>query len=274
MQMTLSDLNKVISLAKEASDIILDFYRTQNFIQNMKADKTPVTSADLSSHKFLVEHLAQLTPNIPVLSEESAHISLQERCQWERYWLIDPLDGTKEFINRTGDFSVMIALVEHNRPCLGVIYSPIKKLCFYAVKDAGAWMQEAEHPAVLLPKNEKHLIGNKIKILISPHFDVNYLQGKLSTEYEYEYEKIGSASLKSCFIAAGKADAYLRIGPTGEWDTAAAECILKEVQGDICNLSLQPLTYNQRDVLINPDFIAMGPKNFPWCHILGKLYKG
>lgn len=266
-------LNKVISLTKDAGEIILDFYHKQNFSQHIKSDLTPVTTADLKVDAFLNEQLHLLTPHIPVLSEEASDIPFSDRQEWETYWLVDPLDGTREFIDRTGDFSVMVALVQKNRPVLGVVYSPIRKLCFYASVNAGAWVKKGDQEAEKLPlcKGESE---RSIKFLVSPRFDTESLKGRLSSDYQYEFEKIGSASLKSCMVAAGYADAYLRLGPTGEWDTAATECILKETGGDILNLYLQPLIYNKSESLENPAFIALGNRTLPWNKILGHLYKG
>lgn len=267
-------LNKVINLAKEAGDIILECYHTQNFSQHIKSDQTPVTTADLKVHAFLHNKFSLLTPHIPVLSEEDIDISFTERSAWETYWLIDPIDGTREFIDHTGDFSVMIALVHKNQPVLGIVYSPVRELCFYACSGGGAWVQEKELEAKQLHNVQTANEKRKLKFLVSPRFDITRLQGKLTTDYEYEFEKVGSASLKSCMIAAGKADAYLRLGPTGEWDTAATTCILKEVGGEILDLHLQPLTYNQRESLENPAFIALKDVSLPWDKILGLLYKG
>lgn len=267
-------LDDVIDLAKDAGEIILTCYQTRNFSQHVKSDQTPVTTADLMVHAFLHEKLLRLTPHIPVLSEEDTDISFAQRSAWETYWLIDPIDGTREFIDHTGDFSVMIALIHKNKPVLGIVYSPVRELCFYAGLGMGAWIQEKEKQAERLQELQPCGEKKELKFLISPRFDNERLQGKLTEDYQYRFEKVGSASLKSCMVAAGKADAYLRLGPTGEWDTAATTCILKEVGGDILDLHLQPLTYNQRESLINPAFIALKDASLPWKDILGKLYKG
>lgn len=226
-------LDKAIDLAKDAGDIILDCYHTQNFSQHIKSDQTPVTTADLKVHAFLHEKLSMLTPYIPVLSEEDIDISFAERSTWHTYWLIDPIDGTREFIDHTGDFSVMIALVHHHQPVLGIVYAPVREECFYASSGGGAWFEYKGEAAQQLHSLRAAHEKKRLRFLVSPRFDIGCLQGKLSDDYQYEFERVGSASLKSCMIAAGKADAYLRLGPTGEWDTAATTCILKEVGGKI-----------------------------------------
>lgn len=261
-------LQPVIDIARESGRLILDIYQHGDFKLQIKSDDTPVTTADLVAHKFLTERLSKLTPNIPVLSEEDTRISFKERKNWTRYWLVDPLDGTQEFIAGTGDFSTMIALVENHQPVLGVVYSPVYDVFYYALKGKGAWkiMGNAEKTSLSVMKHMRE--ATTLSIAISRRQDVKTIIECLASNRNYDFVPLGSASLKSCLVAEGLVDCYLRLGPTGEWDTAATQCILEEAGGRILDLNLNPLSYNERDSLINPNFIALGDTGLPWKEIL------
>lgn len=261
-------LQPVMDIARGSGRLILDIYQRGDFKQQTKSDNTPVTSADLASHKFIIKHLNQLTPNIPVLSEEDTSILFNERKKWMRYWLVDPLDGTQEFIAGTGDFSTMIALVENNQPILGVVYNPVYDVTYYALKEKGAWKILASGETVSLSVLKHRNETSSISIAISRRQNVQTITDRLSSNYHYDFIPLGSASLKSCLVAEGSADCYLRLGPTGEWDTAATQCILQEAGGRIINLKLNPLSYNKRESLINSNFIALGDTELPWKEIL------
>lgn len=259
-------LDSVLSLARQAGEYLKAFYAKSVEIQ-IKADKTPVTEADLFVSQFVIEQLQKLTPHIPVLSEESCKIPLAERAKWQEYWIIDPLDGTQQFIDRTDQFSVIIALVQKNRPVLGVIHAPILDKTYHAVDGQGAFLTEQGETRQLarickIPSKSDPLqitIGSscsqKIRESVKPPFQVDFLQ-------------YGSSSLKSGLVAEGKADCYIRFGDTGEWDTAAAEVLLREVGGRIFDLQFQPLTYNQRETLVNPHFVMVGNGEQNWEEIL------
>ncbi len=268
MDSTLSHLlPEVINIARASGQLILDIYEKGDFEEFTKSDDTPVTSADLAAHKLIMEKLSQLTPDIPILSEEDADIALEQREKWERYWLVDPLDGTQEFIARSGDFATIIALVENNRPVMGVVYGPVSGVTYYAYEGKGAWkipdMDESIRISTL-----KHEEKQPIAIAISRRQDINNITCCMSPEWNYDLVPLGSAALKACLVAEGAVDCYLRLGPTGEWDTAATQCIVQEAGGRILSTELEPLSYNERESLENPNFIVLGDENLPWNKIL------
>ncbi|PMK05081.1 3'(2'),5'-bisphosphate nucleotidase CysQ [Vibrio sp. 10N.261.55.A7] len=264
-------LPSVIEVARSAGQLILDIYETKQYEAFVKSDETPVTSADIAAHKLIMQKLTELTPDIPVLSEEDADISLTKRAEWERYWLVDPLDGTQEFIARSGDFATIIALIENNRPVMGVCYAPVSGVTYYAYHGKGAWkipeMSDAEHVPI---NTHKHEQGQKqsIGIAISRRQDINRITGRMSSAWNYDLVPLGSAALKACLVAEGAVDCYLRLGPTGEWDTAATQCIVEEAGGRILSTHLEPLSYNERETLENPNFIVLGDEALPWDEIL------
>lgn len=261
-------LSAIIDIARSAGQLIVDIYNSQDYKAYTKSDDTPVTSADIAAHKLICQRLAELTPNIPILSEEDADIDLAQRSNWERYWLVDPLDGTQEFIARSGDFATIIALIEDNKPILGVVYAPVSGVTYYACHDLGAWK--------IMPSNEKVRINihqhngpkHPIAMAVSRRQDVASIMGRMNSEWRYDLVPLGSAALKACLVAEGAVDCYLRVGPTGEWDTAATQCIVEEAGGKILSTALQPLSYNERDTLENPNFIVVGDKTLPWDEIV------
>jgi 3'(2'), 5'-bisphosphate nucleotidase len=261
-------LLSAIDIAKEAAALILSIYQNGQFEQKNKSDNTPVTTADLAAHDYINRQLQATFPDIPVLSEEAATIPLSERKAWSRYWLIDPLDGTQEFIAGSGEFATVIALVEDNRPVIGVVCSPITGVVYYAEKGKGAWMQAPEQAAVAIYSRHHDSEIKGLDIAISRRQNTQVVRCYLSDTLEYDFVPFGSASLKACLVAEGKADCYLRIGPTGEWDTGATQCIVEEAGGQLLNLSLKALSYNQRDTLENPNFIVLGDRALPWERIL------
>ncbi|ODS09888.1 3'(2'),5'-bisphosphate nucleotidase CysQ [Vibrio scophthalmi] len=265
-------LPAVIDIARTAGQLILDIYQTKQYEAYTKSDSTPVTSADLAAHKFIVEKLSELTPDIPVLSEEAADISLEQRSQWNRYWLVDPLDGTQEFIARSGDFATIIALIENNRPIMGVVYGPVSGVTYYAYQGKGAWKIPDMSESVCITTHKHQGPQQPIAIAISRRQDINRITDRMSSAWNYDLVPLGSAALKACLVAEGAVDCYLRLGPTGEWDTAATQCIVEEAGGRILSTLLEPLSYNERDTLENPNFIVLGDEQLPWHDIL--LVKG
>ena len=261
-------LPDVISIARSAGQLILDIYENKSYESYTKSDETPVTSADLAAHKLVVERLSELTPDIPVLPEEAANISLTTRETWQRYWLVDPLDGTQEFIARSGDFATIIALVENNRPVMGVVYGPVSGVTYYAYSGKGAWKIPDMSESLRIETHKHELPGQSIAIAISRRQDINRITNRLSSQWNYELVPLGSAALKACLVAEGAVDCYLRLGPTGEWDTAATQCIVEEAGGRILSTQLEPLSYNERDTLENPNFIVLGDADLPWDKIL------
>jgi len=259
---------ETIQIARAAGKLILEIYQNGQYDEYTKTDETPVTSADIAAHDQIIDQLSALTPEIPVLSEEDADISLALRSQWPRYWLVDPLDGTQEFIARSGDFATIIALVEDNQPIMGVVYAPVSGVTYYAYKDQGAWKISGFDESVPISTYKHGPDSNSIAMAISRRQDLNNITSRLSSEWNYEMMPLGSAALKACVVAEGAADCYLRLGPTGEWDTAATQCIVTEAGGKILNTKLEPLSYNQRETLENPNFIVLGDAELPWNEIL------
>ncbi|UPQ88068.1 3'(2'),5'-bisphosphate nucleotidase CysQ [Vibrio sinaloensis] len=261
-------LPAVIEIARSAGQLILEIYEKKEYQEYTKSDETPVTSADIAAHKLITEKLSELAPEIPVLSEEDADISLEQRSQWRRYWLVDPLDGTQEFIARSGDFATIIALVENNKPVMGVVYGPVSGVTYYAYHGKGAWKIPDLDQNVRIKTHSHDGQSSPIAMAISRRQDINRITRRLSSEWNYDLVPLGSAALKACLVAEGAVDCYLRLGPTGEWDTAATQCIVEEAGGRILSTHLDPLSYNERDTLENPNFIVLGDENLPWDGIL------
>lgn len=261
-------LPQVIEIARSAGQLILDIYQKKQYEEYTKSDETPVTSADIAAHKLITERLSELTPDIPVLSEEAADISLEQRAQWQRYWLVDPLDGTQEFIARSGDFATIIALIDNNQPTMGVVYGPVSGVTYYAYSGKGAWKIPDMSESVRINTHKHEQPGQNIAIAISRRQDINRITSRMSSAWNYELIPLGSAALKACLVAEGAVDCYLRLGPTGEWDTAATQCIVEEAGGRILSTQLAPLSYNERETLENPNFIVLGDEALPWDDIL------
>ncbi|WP_182036824.1 3'(2'),5'-bisphosphate nucleotidase CysQ [Vibrio diabolicus] len=261
-------LPQVIEIARSAGQMILEIYEKKQYEAYTKSDETPVTSADIAAHKLITERLSELTPDIPVLSEEDADISLELRAQWERYWLVDPLDGTQEFIARSGDFATIIALVDNNKPTMGVVYGPVSGVTYYAYSGKGAWKIPDMSDSVKIHTHKHEQPGQSIAIAISRRQDINRITSRMSSAWNYDLIPLGSAALKACLVAEGAVDCYLRLGPTGEWDTAATQCIVEEAGGRILSTQLEPLSYNERETLENPNFIVLGDADLPWNEIL------
>jgi 3'(2'), 5'-bisphosphate nucleotidase len=262
-------LTSVISIAKHAGVAIMQVYATDFDVKN-KSDNSPLTKADLAAHDVIVNALKQLTPDIPVLSEESEHIPAEVRNSWPLYWLIDPLDGTREFVKRNGEFTVNIALVHHHIPVLGVVYAPVTELLYYAIVGQGAFKQIKHHAPNAI--HTKLLNIEKVVVAGSRSHSDHKLQQFLSnmhvkTGATPELIHMGS-SLKICLVADGTVDVYPRIGPTSEWDTAAAHCILTEAGGDILDVSGLSLRYNTKQSLLNPTFFATVKTSFNWSEFL------
>ncbi len=254
----------LLNLAREAGIAILEIYNT-DFSVTDKPDKSPLTEADLAAHNIIVSALEQLTPEIPVLSEESSQIPFEIRQTWQRYWLIDPLDGTKEFVKRNGEFTVNIALIEDQRATLGVIYAPVIDKLYYGVVGEGAWM--SENGADLVPISVAKQRRNPVQVAGSRSHAGESLRKFLDNLGEYELLSMGS-SLKSCLVAEGKADLYPRLGLTSEWDTGAAQAIVEAAGGQITKLDMQPLRYNTKDSLLNPHFFVFGDSSEDWSRFL------
>ncbi|MCS4306439.1 3'(2'), 5'-bisphosphate nucleotidase [Rheinheimera pacifica] len=259
-------LDPVKSAAREAGAELWQLYQSGDFQQQQKADLSPVTSADLAANRIIINRLSELTPSIPIISEESHLIPLAQRQHWPRYWLIDPMDGTQEFVAKSGDFAVSIALVEHGWPALGVIYWPKEDIMYYASRGNGAFKQRRN--LINRMRVNQHQAGQTLKIAVSRRQPLQPIVDLLQSQHDVEYIALGSCSLKSCLVAEGKADCYMRLGPTGEWDTGAVHVIVEEAGGKILDSEFTPLSYNQRDTLANPDFMVMGQASIPWPKLI------
>ncbi len=221
-----------------------------------KADSSPLTQADLASDRVIGQGLSELAL-APVLSEESAATDYAQRCNWPRFWLVDPLDGTKEFVKRNGEFTVNIALVENGEPVLGVVYAPVLGVCYFAARGAGAFVKRGGvvqkiHVRECMP-------GEPIRVVASRSHSDARNSALLDELGEHQCISMGS-SLKLCLVAEGKAHLYPRLGPTMEWDTAAAHAIVKEAGGRVCDLHGAELVYNKAD-LHNPEFFVFSAQD-------------
>ena len=264
-------LNQVLLIAYQAGKHLRRFYQQQVEVR-IKEDNTPVTEADLFVSRFLTEKLRALFPNVPVLSEENCRIPFAERQYWQEYWLIDPLDGTQQFIDRTDQFAVLMTLVRKNKPALSVIHAPILSTTYYALKDFGAFKKQGEQVVRLtggLSKQHRIELSNQhriepLKIAVGATTSQEKVRALLPPNFPCEFIVFGSSSLKSGLVAEGVADCYVRLGRTGEWDTAGAEVLLAETGGTIFDSHFAPLTYNQRETLINPYFVMVADKSRDW----------
>jgi len=257
-------LQRTVAVAREAGREILAIY-AHEFSVEKKGDQSPLTAADMAAHHAIVDGLQVVAPGVPILSEEEADIPYAERGAWQRYWLVDPLDGTREFIKRNGEFTVNIALIENHEPVLGVIYVPVGGVCYFAARGAGAHRQglgEVTREIHARPWSGGHITIAGSRSHRDPSFDRFLAQFK-----DHTLVSMGS-SLKSCLVAEGQADIYLRLGPTSEWDTAAAQCIVEEAGGVMLDTELRPLRYNTKESLLNPYFIVCGDRTRDWGRYL------
>ena len=257
-------LLKLSNIAIQAGIAIMEFYKT-DFQVETKKDNTPITKADLAANSIIIEELKKIDENIPILSEESV-VAWNKRKQWEKYWLVDPLDGTKEFINKNGEFSVNIAMIEKNNPVIGIIYAPAKSLLYFAKKNLGAFKLSSSSllnnlDDAILIKTSNLEVKDNIRVISSRSHSNFYFDTWVRKNFrKYELVSRGS-SLKFCEIAEGQADIYPRFGPTSEWDIAAGHIILEEAGGKINDLNGKNIFYNAKENLINSDFIASNGMN-------------
>ncbi|MFC3122625.1 3'(2'),5'-bisphosphate nucleotidase CysQ [Agaribacter flavus] len=255
-------------IAVKAGEEVLQIYDKGEFESYEKEDESPVTSADYRANEIIVEALTRLTPKIPIMSEETDIPALNDRENWRRYWLIDPIDGTQEFIARSGDFTVNIALIENNQPVIGVIYWPCGQSLYFASQDEGAYKRCPIETKPIKVREFSVPSEDVIVIAISRRQSRERVLKRLSAKREYQTLPTGSCSLKACFIAEGKADVFMRLGKTGEWDTGASQCIINEAGGEICAADFAPITYNQRESVENPDFVVLGDQRVDWRNIV------
>lgn len=266
MQQKLEQLiEPVVGIATAASDAILAIYNSDDFGVEAKDDNSPLTLADKASHNVIVAALASLTPDIPVLSEESNAISWDERSRWQEYWLIDPLDGTREFIKRNGEFTVNIALIQGHQAVLGVVFVPVQQRCFYGYQGGGAFEKTAS--GEVRPIRTTATAASTVRVVGSRSHRGELLDAYLEKLGDYEMVPMGS-SLKLCLVALGEADVYPRLGPTSEWDTAAAQAVVECAGGRVIRTDGSPLLYNAKEDILNPFFIVYGDSGRDWTAYL------
>lgn len=253
-------LEPLLDIAQSAGSRILEIY-SSGFSVQQKADHSPVTEADLAAHKIILEGLKNLTPDLPVVSEESSQLPFSERRRWERYWLVDPLDGTKEFISKNGDFTVNIALVEQHAPVAGVVHIPMENRSYSGVIGVGAYRCQASYAP--RPIHVRPLGKGPVRVVASRSHRGELLSSYLEKLGSHEIVSRGSA-LKFCLVAEGAADVYPRLGPTSEWDTAAGHAVLLAAGGEVIDLDGSPLSYNSKESLLNPHFIAYADASRDW----------
>ena len=248
-----SDLiEQLIEISKEAGEAILKVYNT-DFDYQIKEDSSPLTKADTLSNQIICARLKILTPDIPILSEENSGISFGIRSLWKQYWLIDPLDGTKEFIKRNGEFTVNIALIENNSPVIGIIHIPLTNETYWGSSFNGSfYIKEDNQKETLCVKKDN---TNSVRIVASRSHPSEILDSFLKVTGNYKIITKGS-SLKFCLIASGQADIYPRFGPTSEWDTAAGQAIVEFAGGKLITIDRQSMRYNLTESYLNPYFIV------------------
>lgn len=252
-------LDEIRSIAAAAGEAIMSFYSSDYDVE-LKDDKSPLTAADKAAHNLIVERLAMLA-NAPILSEESSDLESTERLDWRQYWLVDPLDGTKEFIKRNGEFTVNIALIDNHQAVLGVVFAPALGLEYAGAHTLGAFKAVTGD----LPQRiqVRQPAASPLRIVGSRSHASATLQAYADALGPHVLKPMGS-SLKICVVAAGEADIYPRLGPTSEWDTAASQAILESAGGSMITVDGQTLKYNAKESLLNPHFLAFGDAERDW----------
>jgi len=253
-------LKSIEQLASEAGEAIMQVYR-RDFAVEIKADNSPLTEADKAAHEIIARGLQALTPDVPILSEEDTQSFKGANAQGF-YWLVDPLDGTKEFIKRNDEFTVNIALIEEERPVLGVVVAPALKLAYLAARGLGAFKADDDGQWQPIRAASPPLKGQLWRVLGSRSHTDSRLSSWLGELGEYRLQPMGS-SLKACFIAEGNADVYPRFGPTSLWDTGAAQAVVEQAGGRVVTFDDQPLGYAMLEdatpvQVLNPDFVVWG----------------
>lgn len=257
----------VIRLAETASRRILEIYNSE-FTITHKDDRSPLTAADMASHHTICKDLHELTPAIPILSEESTGIPFSTRKDWDYFWLVDPLDGTREFIKHNGEFTINIALIEKNSPVLGVVHVPVSGTTYFAGRGYGAFKKSGNGTPRKI--NTRRTAAGRIALAGSRSHGSDRQQTFIERLGDIEVHAIGSA-LKFCLVAEGIVDIYPRFGPTSEWDTAAAQCIVEEAGGMVTDTEFNSLRYNTGESVLNPDFLVIADKTFNWRPYLAGL---
>lgn len=263
--MNLSQLiDPLVGIARDAGKAILEVYASDFDVQ-AKDDQTPLTKADMAAHHLIIKGLGKLTPDLPILSEESGLPEFEERGLWNPYWLVDPLDGTREFVSRNGEFTVNIALVQDHKPVLGVVHVPVTDIAYSGCRGVGAERRDNGGEPVRI--GVASASATPVRVVGSRSHRGTSLDRFLENLGEFEMHPMGS-SLKFCLVAEGKADVYPRLGPTSEWDTAAAQAVVEQAGGVVLQLDGNPLSYNNKPDILNPSFLVAGPMDHDWLKII------
>jgi len=257
-------IEPVVDLARKAGNAILEVYATDFDVQ-AKDDESPLTQADMAAHNIIEAGLGQLTPTLPIISEESGLPDFAIRSQWTRYWLIDPLDGTREFVNRNDEFTVNIALIDNNRPILGVVHIPVMNKTYTGVEGHGAAVRSGDDAPQSIAVAQKS--ATPVRVVGSRSHRGASLDAFLERLGKFDMLPMGS-SLKFCVVAEGGADIYPRLGLTSEWDTAAAQAVVEQAGGAVLELDGRPLAYNAKENILNPHFLVRGPTDQDWLAII------
>jgi 3'(2'), 5'-bisphosphate nucleotidase len=263
MHASMDLLKKVEGIAREAGAAIMEIY-AQDISVWEKDDKSPLTEADAAAHEVIIRRLEQLPPVLPILSEEAIG-DFSGVDSSGRYWLVDPLDGTKEFIKRNGEFTVNIALIDNGRSILGVVYAPVLNVTYLAAKGLGAFKVEASGMRTPIRVAE-HILGESWRVVGSRSHAGDSLTAILQKLGSHQLISMGS-SLKFCLVAEGEADVYPRMGPTSLWDTAAAQCVVEQAGGKVIQLTGEPLSYANPSAVLNPFFVVHGKSMVNWSDL-------
>ena len=272
MNLSRTLLDRIIEISRDAGEKILDVYhRDEGFDTEVKADNSPVTEADLAAHHVIFPKLTAIDSSVPVLSEESEIPDYDTRSKWERYWIIDPLDGTKEFIKRNGEFTVNIALIENGVPVLGVVYVPVLNIIYAGAQGLGAIKITEEGETTIQCRSADSLQGEPLGVVASRSHGSEAVEKcveKLEKKFGAVDRKSMGSSLKLCLVAEGAADIYPRLAPTSEWDTAAAQAVVEAAGGIVVDSDLKVLRYNTKADILNPYFYVLGDPDQRWDSIL------
>lgn len=267
-------LDSMIAAAKAAGREVLRIYQDDKIEVEIKSDNSPLTIADKEAHRIIFQKLKSDFPTLPILSEESENISFEERKCWTSFFLVDPLDGTKEFINRNGEFTINIALIHGIQPVAGVVYVPVNRKLYYGdTRSCSSFLEFEGKKKQLTTRNLSTVLP--IKIVASRRHGQKKLETFLKSAEEFfgrvDVINMGS-SIKLCLLAEGKADFYPRLAPTCEWDTAASHAIVKAAGGDVLDLNLEPLRYNVKEDYLNPNFVVIGDLSLDWKKLFPALF--
>jgi len=272
MNISRSLLDRIVDLSVSAGEAILTVYQDDaNFNTEIKADNSPVTDADKAAHDVLHDQLASIDSDVPVLSEEGSLPDYDTRSSWHRYWIIDPLDGTKEFIKRNGEFTVNVALIENGVPILGVVHVPVLGVTYAGATGLGAIKIDSGGEQKIQIQKAPSKNQGPVRVVASRSHGSEAVEkcvAKLEKYFGSVERKSMGSSLKLCLVAEGEADIYPRLALTSEWDTAAAQAVVEAAGGVVLDTDLKELRYNTKADILNPFFYVLGDRSFDWSKLL------